>query len=261
MRELFSKFTMAMLGVAALLPFNQANAEIVVGDVIGIDFQNSTDMFGDATGFNILTDLTANPIADGASALISDLATTGGTTLMGVDFELTNLTGQDTNPAVARNGNPLTGLPADAFEDVLISNDASVRRPTDGDIVIDGTGDRAHFVLSFSGLDDTLTYDLFGGFDDSASTNFDTIYQVVQPSTVLQSGVDGVGAVAHTFTGLETDGSGNLVINVIRQSDDNGRHVTVSGLTLTAVGAPVSEPSSLALLGLGICGLVIRRRK
>ena len=47
MRELFSKFTMAMLGVAALLPFNQANAEIVVGDVIGIDFQNSTDMFGD----------------------------------------------------------------------------------------------------------------------------------------------------------------------------------------------------------------------
>jgi len=113
---------------------------------------------------------------------------------------------------------------------------------TDGDTIIDGSSDRGHLVLTFSGLDDSLTYDLTGGFD-SNNNNFNAIWQADgQTFTTATVGNVGYG----TLNNLQTDGSGNLVINIIRTGNDSG-HITVAGLSLEAVAftPPVEVDTSL----------------
>ncbi|MGB0993626.1 MAG: PEP-CTERM sorting domain-containing protein [Akkermansiaceae bacterium] len=106
--------------------------------------------------------------------------------------------------------------------------------------------------LTIAGLDDSLSYDLmigagFGGRD------LQNVFTVDGQSEQ----VDSTSANPFTdFTGLSTDGSGNLVINISSASEDVR---VVSAWALTANAVP--EPSSTALFGLGGLALILRRRK
>ncbi|MCP5537934.1 MAG: sulfatase-like hydrolase/transferase [Akkermansiaceae bacterium] len=217
-----------LLLLASAIP--SARAAIIPGQTIGIDFGTTAPV--PSANFNAYTDVV---IANGATESFSGtLVDTAGGSVTGVGFSVTNRSGQDTGRATGNNGSQGAGLMTDStiYSDWIISNDADGARLTGGDTVIDGSGDRGHLVLTFTGLDDSLSYNLTGGFDNN-NANFNAIWQADgQTFTTDASGV-GYG----TLSGLNTDGSGNLVIHVIRPGNTNGQHVTVAGLTLEAVAA------------------------
>ncbi|MGD9419249.1 MAG: sulfatase-like hydrolase/transferase [Verrucomicrobiota bacterium JB025] len=206
------KLIMATL-LACGLPLT-AGAQITLGKTIAIDFGT------DSTAANAYTDVV---IPNGASeSFPGTLKDTTGAEVAGVGFMVENLTGDDTGDA--------------ASTDRLLSNDSSsTGRLTDGDEVIDGSGDRAHFVLTFTGLDPALAYDITGGYT-AANDNFTAIWQAATNAgksftTTTSSGYG-------TLQGVLADAGGNLSVHVIRSSNVDGRHVTVGDLSLTAVEPP-----------------------
>lgn len=221
----------------ALLP--AANAVILEGDIIDIDFGTS------ATGNNAFTIVNT---ADTATTAFSDhalnsgvLRNTLGSNVAGVDFSITNNTGDAAGEAAA------------AATTQWISNDSgSTGRITDGDAVIDGSGDRAYALLTFSGLDNSLTYDFSA--DHSNNSNFSAIWQEVGNVT----NTTGPNLATIAFTGLSTDGSGNISFYMIRNTNNDGRHVALESLSLTAV----PEPSTFALLAgcFALSSVMLRRR-
>ncbi|MFC5050441.1 PEP-CTERM sorting domain-containing protein [Rubritalea spongiae] len=190
--------------------------------------------FGTAASANAFSSIT---IADTATesfsgSILDDQGTslsTGGSA--DVTFSATNNSGFATGRAATSNS--------------LIANEATGFQFAPG----------AHILLTFSGLDDSLAYDLTGGY--AGNNNFATNWVV-----------DGQTEQANnyaSFTDLRTDGSGNLVIR-LDQADpnpgiDTANHIVVGTLTLTAASVAVPEPSSTALLGLGGLALVLRRRR
>ncbi|WP_372808950.1 hypothetical protein, partial [Pontiella sp.] len=212
------RILITLLGLA--LPF-AAQASIVLGQTIGIDFGSIAPAAG--LNFNNYSEVT---IADGAVESFSGtLIDTGGNAVSGVVFSVQNHTGQATGRATSSPGTEGAGLMTDStvYSDWLLSNSTS------GEPLDPG----GYFILTFTGLDDRLAYDLTGGFD-SDNDNFDAIWSADgQSFTTDTTGDVGYG----TLEGLTTDGSGNLAVTVSR----NTLHVTVAGLTLTAV--PPSVPS------------------
>lgn len=208
-----------------LLP-SQAGAALFPDRSIGIDFGSTAPAAG--IHFNLYSDTV---IADGATeSFTGSLIDTTGAAVTGVGFSVTNNSGD----ASFELGGGLegSGLLNDStiYSDGLISNDNKDGRLADGDIVMDGSGDRGHFVLTFSGLDDALSYDLSGGWDNNNS-NFDAIWQADgQSFTTAGEAGGGYGSLS----ALKTDGNGNLVIHVIRAGDENGKHVIIAGLVLKA---------------------------
>ncbi|BDS07218.1 hypothetical protein NT6N_22580 [Oceaniferula spumae] len=235
------------LALAASLT-GAANAAIVVGDVIGIDF-GSTPYAGGGN-FN---DFGHPNIANGASsAFVGTLVNLDGNDVTGVGFSVGNFSGDNTADALISNGSA-GSAPFDEssiYVDALISNDSN------------GTGNLdpgGYLTLTFTGLDDSLTYNLNGGFDGT-NANFNTTWSFDSGSAgisttqndSISSFLAASGDGYHIREGLQTDGSGNLVIQLTRTN-----HVNVGGLTLSAV----PEPSTTALLGFGGFALILRRRK
>lgn len=235
-----------------------ANAAITAGQTVGIDFggDTSTDPGNTWNGISVGGTATTAGMNDAASIIIGDdeslLSTTGVAT--GSTFTFLNSSGEiawDFGGVTAGGADGVVGdgafiSHASVFGDGIISNDASGRVVTPTDT----------FTFTFSGLDDGLTYNLSGGHDGNQNnTNFDATWTADgQSATTDTSGGGNLGFIS--LTGLETDGSGNLVITV-NGTATGASHITVNALTLTAV----PEPSTTALLGLGGLALILHRRK
>ena len=136
--------------------------------------------------------------------------------------------------------------------------------------------------FTFSGLDPNLVYDLAGGFrivsDPASIANSVTPEQLVRydqdwvvdgqsgTATAETRHVDGELFVDgyESITDLVADDQGILsftISDATPPSADNFSRVSISALTLTARTAAVPEPSSIAVLGMGVIGLIARRRR
>ena len=210
------------------LTFDSIAPRFLAGQTIGIDFGGTEPI--SSSNFNHYSDLV---IANGTTAtesFPSTLMNTDGNPVSGIGFSVTNLTGQDTGRATVTNGAEGAFLMNDPsiYSDCIISNMTPSTPLTSGSV---SPLTEAHFVLTFTGLDDSLVYNLSGGWDNN-NRNFDAIWMA-----------NGEGATTTTSDGfvtlpdLSTDGNGTLQILVF----SNTFHVTVGALQLTAVGQPNAD--------------------
>jgi hypothetical protein len=135
---------------------------------------------------------------------------------------------------------------ASVYADGIICNDASGR-------AIEAGVDFMYF--TFSGLDDSLTYNVSGGYDrDSAA--FNCLWSADgQFDLTDNSGTAGTGAGFANLTNLSTDGSGNLVIAVTGEGD--AAHIVVGAVTVEAI----PEPGTIGLVAVFGGGILLIRRR
>ena len=246
------KKTLLLTGiVVGLVPTVQA--AIMVGTVIGLDFESAGQVFpvpatATATTSNF-NNFNTN-LADGATGTISSVIDTSSDVLPGVGIEITNNLGKTAG---------LTGVESNATT-VAPFNVSSIFSDNWGGANV-GNGNRADFgpltdasniVIRFTGLDTGFLYDLSGGgaFNNA---NFNTIWTVAgtAPATT-----DSTGTAYVTLTDLAPDASGNIEVTVTR----NNVQLLISGASLEAVSA-VPEPSTALLSALAGLGLLARRRR
>ena len=248
--------------LAAVAIASTASAQtLALGDSIGIDFASPGVVFGNdssvapaaGTNFNAFDTATEDMATASFSGTLITL--TGGTT--GIGFSVTNNTGK------ASSLTGVSGTPGPApFDDETIGVDnygaANVGNPDradfgpllgsideDGNAVdeVDEDGNfvapAANMVFSFSGLDDSLAYEVTGGYLHSTpNDNFNTTWDIDGQSATTANTSEMPDAGYVTLTNLSTDGAGNLEITVTR-----GIQLFVSGLTVTAV-----EPTADCIL-------------
>ncbi|WP_372808949.1 PEP-CTERM sorting domain-containing protein [Pontiella sp.] len=245
---------LAGLGLACAV-----QADIAVGDVIGIDFGavvagnnwNHISVGGDSTTLGLDSDEQAvNPDSVG----IADLGRLSDGTATGVGFTLLNSTGQiawDFSGGTDGDGGLIEAAGTDVYGDGLISNDQSAR-PTVSNVDF--------FLITFTGLDDNLTYNFVSGWDHD-NGNFDTRWNVYSDNafstvtdTFLTDATGGDNAGYGSFTGLTSSG-GELYLGLT--GDGGAAQIVLSALTLEAI----PEPATLGLVAVfGGAVLVIRRR-
>jgi hypothetical protein len=192
-------------------------APLANGTVIGVDFGPTAPT--PASNFNQVNTTVSVTIPSGS------VTNSSGLIVGGVSFSVST-PGSWSNNDAASSGD-LPGQPA-AFDDTHLT-----------DWIGEATGG-ADLTLTFSGLDDALTYDLVigSGFINNG-TNVDTTWTADGLSATTGHGV---GANAYvTLSTLSTDGAGNLVISAADAGDSD--ITVVSALTLTATNNPeVSRP-------------------
>lgn len=191
-------------------------AAIATGDVISVDFGTG----GTSTNYNVITDTTTSiadlgRLSDGAATGVS-LTTTADVYFMGVGY----IASTDTGLVLSDKINTTDST---VYSDGLVSN-------------LSGAADT--ITLTFSGLDDNLTYDLVGGLSRGSSPeNFATTWAV---GGVSQS-TDGSAAGGYVeFTGLLTTSPGTLLITLTNATTN--MHAAVAQLSLIA-GAAVVDPA------------------
>lgn len=213
--------TLAVMAMAT----STVSAQLAVGESIGIDFGTTGTVFGADSGVAPAAGTNFNEFntqtEDGATASAGSLITLDGSSTS-VGFSITNNAGKDSG---------LTGIASQAgpapFDDATIGGDnygaANVGNLTRADGGLLATEDleagiaEANFVLTFSGLDDSLAYTVSGGYlHGSPNDNFNLTLaadgQAVE--TLNTSGLPDAGYA--TLQNLSTDGSGNLEITVTR---------------------------------------------
>jgi len=236
--------------VALFCGATTANADLVIGESILLDFGNQGD-----TGGSVLPANT-NRVLNGGSAnalTTVEVLGSGATRAVGVEA-IGTLVGGGTGGTFT-NGGPTPGT-------------ASIPAPFNAAILDDwiGIASSGSLDILFSGLDDSLTYEItyaLGGFTDGPGQTSELILGV--DGQTQSAGPQSADGRFVTFTGLSTDSSGNLVFEVgpaagVTGSGVAGSVSVISGLQLTALAA-IPEPSSFAVLGLAGFGMLVRRRK
>lgn len=218
-----NKTTYAAIAAATMAAAGSANAALLAGDTIGLDFGTGTT----ANNFNAVN-----------YAAVADLNNTGGAAT-GVSYASTGDGGFAGNDG-AHQVVALAGFDGNHLNDWVASYQGA---------------DTFEFTLS--GLDNSLTYDLtlvVGASNDAnvagTGSNVVSINGVAQPGNTPAQSPTANSVV--TLTGLTTNGAGQLIVN-----HTGGVASGWSAGTITAV----PEPSSSALLGLGGLALIMRRRK
>lgn len=147
----------------------------------------------------------------------------------------------------------------------------------DGSFAFDAVTDDALFLnsdgstgtLTFGGLDDGSTYDLyFYGARVTTSSRF-TTYAVGGSSVELQTSGSGIASNStdnwndDTVVGLTgiSPSSGQIVVNVTANSASGGGGSDTFGYVNAMRITQVPEPSAALLGGLGVLGLLGRRRR
>jgi len=192
------------------------------------------------TNWNSFTDL--GSISAGS---VTDLT---GATLTGVSIDVASTVadfwevGTSNWPGLDSKG----GSAPDAFVDSVTDDFGGVTGGT--------------LVVTISGLNSSLTYDIYGvtqvnsnpSRQDTLTITGDMTYG---PSTILRS--TSVSGSFHTFTDVSPDTDGDIVITL--SEDVSGfKNPIINGLLINAV----PEPSSICLLAAGLLGLLcLRRRK
>ncbi|WP_372799056.1 hypothetical protein [Pontiella sp.] len=221
-----------MLGVGLACA---SQADIVKGDVIYVDFGANA-----AVGnYNQIYSAQMS-IAD--TVRLSDGANTG----VGFDVTAINSAANPVANITTIAGNALNTTDSSLYADGIAANDVS------------GARNKDTITLVFTGLNDTLTYDLTGGLAHANPANFVTLWTVEQ-GAVDPSATSPASAAAGyvSFSGLSSTG-GQLVITL----EDVGltsetHHAAVSQLTLEAI----PEPATLGMVAaFGGAVLFIRRR-
>ena len=261
----FTRLCFAALAASSLL-VSQASADIIASwDFTGVT-DNSTIITSDNSANSFITELTFAPTftgnafrdfqndrgstdgtfgstltggasiaGDGAIRLIQGIdngsgigvGQTGSATATDeavLDFEIVNTTGQTIDFTEFAFDAVSTNETFDAFEVRFITND---------------------------GIDDVITSLGSGSFADGSSVDDYDDLGVSGLSVSLADGATGVFQIA--FTGATQRNSSVHLDNVAIAGDLAS--ISIGG------GAGIPEPSSLALLGLGAIGLVLRRRR
>ena len=231
-----------LAAVAMTATTASAQTGLAIGEVIGIDFNTTAAVFGTgigvppAAGTNF-NDFSVQTLDMETASFAGALITLDGTTT-DVGFSVTNnsgkasgLTGIDGAPGPAPFDDPTIGV-----DNYGAANVGSDTRADTGELLEDG-----NFVFTFSGLDDSLGYEVTGGYlHGAANDNFNTTWDISGQSatTFNTSGLPDAGYI--TLSDLTTDGAGNLAITVTRSVQ-----LFVAGLTLTGTEAPIGGGDGL----------------
>ena len=217
-----------LLASLGLLVLQQPSySQLSAGETIGIDFASPNAVFGaigDGTSGNFI-EFTSS-VTDGDSETIALTQNLIGAAVTDVFLTVENNLGKEASLTGVASNN--TAVPA-PFDGAEIFDDswggANVGNDTRADF--GPLTDSANIVLTFSGLDDSLTYDLTGG-GNFANNNFDTIWTSGDTTATTDNGT----TPFVTLSDLSTDGAGNLSVTVERDAVQ----LLISAVTLTANG-------------------------
>lgn len=233
------KKTYILTSMLALAMAGSVQAQMTAGQTVGIDFGGVAPANGVAptNDFNEAADVTGS-IAAGSLIDITGGAITG-TSFAWASTANSPFANADPN-ATAQGGEPVV------FDDSNL------------DDFLGGAGGNQLITLTFSGLDQGLTYDLLIGNSFNNAGITDSTYTALNQS-VVKSATNNptIGSEAFvSLDGLSADINGDLVITV---TNSGAAVVAVSALTLTAI----PEPGTYALLAgaLALTSVMVRRRR
>ena len=238
-------FLLAVCSAVLLFSCSNLNAQeqFVLGDRILLDFGATAPSAMDAPGFQQIGAVigATNLLNSEGQETVVNLEIDG-TGNNGNFAQINTTTGFEQGPTPASTS-------ASVFTDGIRTNVGNFNTPVGLDI-------------TFTGLDATgvLTYELFGGFLDS-NDNTAATYSVGGDSRRNEI-ENGVVDSFETFSNLTANSDGEITLSIDNIVGTSFQAI-VSELTLTATApaTAVPEPSSIAVLAMGVVGLIARRRR